>query len=154
MVAVNVTRVVWVALLGACATTPPVGEPVRLQVNGSGLLLDLSPANRPALLGSLDFDLLPSGSGKACVDRGTSTRYWVGMADVAKLSSDPLTQQAIAAAVMDAVARLDDTDAILMTRVVTESKGSDRICATVVGRGIRLTKALGPSGSGEGSGIK
>ncbi|MEO8846134.1 MAG: hypothetical protein ABI591_24820 [Kofleriaceae bacterium] len=76
------------------------------------------------------------------------------MADVAKLSSDPLTQQAIAAAVMDAVARLDDTDAILMTRVVTESKGSDRICATVVGRGIRLTKALGPSGSGEGSGIK
>jgi len=50
------------------------------------------------------------------------------MADVAKLSTDPLTQQAIAAAVMDAVARLDDTDAILMTRVVTESKGSDRIC--------------------------
>ena len=76
------------------------------------------------------------------------------MADVAKLSTDPLTQQAIAAAVMDAVARLDDTDAILMTRVVTESKGSDRICATVVGRGVRLTKAERPTGSTESGGIK
>lgn len=115
--------------------------PVQPQVIGSGLLIDLNPANRPALVGALDFDLLAAGAGKACVDRGSLKHYWVAMDNIAKISSDALTTQAIAAAVTDAVVRLEDIDAILLTRVFTESRGPDQVCATIVGRGVRLTKA-------------
>jgi hypothetical protein len=111
------------------------------ELDGAGLFIDVTPANRPALVGKLDFDLIPAGSGKACVDRYGTKQYWVGMDSVAKLSPDEFTRQAIAAAMQDAVSRLDDVDSILLTRVVTESKGPDRMCATITGRGVRFTKA-------------
>lgn len=102
----------------------------------------MNPANRPGLVGSYDFDLLGQGVGKGCVTRGLDAVYWVGMNDVASLSDDPLTRQAIAAAMLDAVERLEDADSILLTSVFTESKESGRqVCATVAGRGIRIKKA-------------
>lgn len=109
-------------------------------VYGSSLLIDMTPTGRPTLVGKLDFDLLPQGSGKACATRGSQTVYWVGMADIANISPDALTRQAIAAAITDAVARLEDVDSILLTSVVTEAKDRDRVCATVTGRGIRFVK--------------
>ena len=124
----------------ACALTPHA-EPVSRQPNGAAVLLDLTPANRPALVGALDFDLLDAETGAACADRGSAKTYWVSIAELATVSSDSLTRQAIAAAVTDAVSRLDDIDGILLTRVVTESRGPDRVCAKIVGRGVRLTKA-------------
>jgi hypothetical protein len=143
MVILHVTLV----MSDGCATEP-VQRMTTPEVNGGGMLIDLAPANRPRMVGALDFELLAGGVGKACVDRGSVKQYWVGMADLAKLSSDELTRQAIAAAAADALGRLDDTDSILLTRVVTESKGPDRICATIVGRGVRLTKAQPTAGSG------
>src|SRR5690348_8276477 len=110
----------------ACALTPHA-EPVSRQSNGAAVLLDLTPANRPALVGALDFDLLAAGTGAACADRGSAKTYWVSIAELATVSSDSLTRQAIAAAVTDAVSRLDDIDGILLTRVVTESRGPDRV---------------------------
>lgn len=112
-------------------------------VNGSTLLIDMTPTGRPALVGKLDFELLPQGVGKACATRGSQTVYWVGMADIAKISSDALTRQAIAAAITDAVARLDDVDSILLTSVVTEARERDRVCATISGRGVRFIKVAG-----------
>lgn len=135
------------SLASGCATerVPYVAPP---EVNGAAMLIDLSPSNRPAMVGALDFELLAAGVGKACVDRGSSKQYWIGMTELAKLTGDSLTRQAIAAATTDALGRLDDIDAILLTRVVTESKGPDRICATIVGRGVHLTKAVTRMGSG------
>src|SRR6185369_17339349 len=98
----------------------------------------LTPTNRPVLVGNLDFELLPQGSGMACANRSGGKQYWVGMADVAKVSSDWLTRQAIAAAVGDAVARLENVDSVMLTSVVTEAKGPDRVCATITGRGVRF----------------
>lgn len=144
MVTVRVVTGLCLAVGVGCAEAPPVLAPVQPQVIGSGLLIDLSPANRPALVGALDFDLLAAGAGKACVDRGSLKHYWVAMDDLSKISPDPLTTQAIAAAVTDAVARLEDVDAILLTRVFTDSRGPDQVCATIVGRGVRLTKAEKP----------
>ena len=42
------------------------------QLSGAGMLLDFTPANRPALIGALDFELLASGAGAACADRGSA----------------------------------------------------------------------------------
>ena len=63
------------------------------------------------------------------------------MTQLAKLTSDELTRQAIAAATTDALAQLADVAAILLTRVETERKGPNRICASAVGWSGHLTKA-------------
>jgi hypothetical protein len=114
------------------------------EVSGSSLLVDLRPANSPALVGALHFELLALGRGKACAVRDSGARYWVGMADLAAVSRDWLTRQAIAAALLDAASRLDDVDSIMLTSVVTEAKGRDKVCATVTGHGVRFVKA-GPA---------
>lgn len=139
MVSVRVLLFFWYAAEIGC-TPPPVAPVAHAEISGAGLLLDLSPTNRPSLVGNLDFDLLPSGAGTACVARDSHKQYWVGVTELAKIASDPLTRQAIAAAVTDAVSRFEDTDAVLLTSVVTESHGPNQVCATVVGRGFRLTK--------------
>ena len=140
--------------VGVAASCVPPPPPPRapIAVSGGSLLVDFNPVNRPALVGTLDFELLAGGKAKACADRGSASSFWVGMADLEKISRDPLTRQAIAAALTDAITRLDDVDAILLTSVVTEAKGPDRVCATVAGRGIRLTKAptaASPAASGQ-----
>ena len=131
-----------VACLSGCVPSPEPQAPVRPPaVSGTSLLIDLTPTNRPKLVGNLDFELLPKGSGFACVTRGSGKEYWVGMAEIASISSDWLTSQAIAAAVTDAVSRLEDVDSILLTSIVTEAKGAGRVCATISGRGVRLMKS-------------
>lgn len=141
----------WIALttaaFAACTAQADLARRNSVEVNGSSLLVDLSPANRPQLVGALDFDLLGMGSASACATRDSGVSYWVGISSLERISPDSLTRQAIAAAVMDAVQRLDeDVDTILLTSVVTQAKGADKVCATVVGRGVRLVKA-GHNGS-------
>ena len=122
-------------LLAGCA---PLERPVK----GSSLVLDLSPVARPMVVGSYDFDLLGSGAGKACLSRGGHTAYWIGVQALDRLSSDPLTRNAIAAAALDAISRLDETvDSIVLTSVVATASDARTVCATVKGRGVRLTKA-------------
>jgi len=133
--------VVLVSVVACVPEAPPA--PAEPAVSGAGLLINVAPSNRPALVGNLDFELLGAGSGKACVFRGSPTRYWLKMDDLT-LPTDALTKQAIAAAMTDAISRLDDVDTILLTRVVTEGKGPDHVCATVTGRGVRFIKA-GPA---------
>ena len=118
--------------------------PAPVPTSGSTLFVNVRPTNAPPLLGAYDFELLGAGAGKACATRDSGTVYWVGLNELSRLSSDELTRQAIAAAALDAISRLDDADTILLTRVVTQAKGPDYICATVVGRGIRFTKAAPP----------
>ena len=131
-------------LVVGCAKPEPPRAPraSRPEVQGSTMFLNLQPTNHPEIVGSYDFELLGQGFGRGCVDRGGDTVYWSGMTDLAQLSSDALTRQAIAAAMHDAVTRLDRADTILVTRVVTDSKGPDRICANLVGRGVRLMKTV------------
>jgi hypothetical protein len=107
-------------------------------------LLNVTP-QPPAFTGSYDFDLLDAIGGKACVLRGASVIYWVGTDDLGKLSGDATTRQAIAAAAHDAISHLEDVDTIVITRVVADSQSDGRVCATVYGRGVRLTKASSAS---------
>ncbi len=129
-------RCIWVVLfvMGSCAA------PAR-EISGSSLFVDLAPHGSPGVIGAYDFELLGSGAGKACVTRGDHVTYWVGLADLDRMSDDELTRQAIAAAALDAISRLDDVDTIVITRVTAEAKSEDVVCATLVGRGVRLLKA-------------
>jgi len=121
--------------------------PALQEHTGAGLL-NVTP-QPPRFAGSYDFDLLNVVAGKACAAHGASKIYWVGIDDLRKMSNDETTQQAIAAAAYDAISRLDDVDTIVITRVVAESQTSDRVCATVYGRGVRLAKASGAPSSGQ-----
>jgi hypothetical protein len=56
------------------------------------------------------------------------------------MSDDPLTRQAIAAARSARSRGLEDVDTIVITRITTEAKGDDKVCATLVGRDVRLLK--------------
>jgi hypothetical protein len=128
-------------ILGFVACQPPPVRRPPPEMSGSSLLLDVSPAGRPAMVGAYDFKLLDAVHGKTCVSRGNrSSVYWVGLQDLAQMHSDRLTQQAIAAAAFDAISRLHRADTLVITRVVAEGQGSDRVCATVHGRGVRLIK--------------
>jgi hypothetical protein len=132
-------------MLCACDPPPP-RRPVVPERSGASLLLNLSPANRPEVRGSYDFELLEAVGGKTCISRSNRTSvYWVGLQDLSQMHPDPLTQQAIAAAAYDAISRLEDADSIVLTRVVAEGQGSDRVCANVYGRGVRLIKAGEPA---------
>ena len=121
--------------------------PALQEHTGAGLL-NVTP-QPPRFAGSYDFDLLNVVAGKACAAHGASKIYWVGIDDLRKMSNDETTRQAIAAAAYDAISRLDDVDTIVITRVVAESQTSDRVCATVYGRGVRLAKASGAPSSGQ-----
>ena len=57
-----------------------------------------------------------------------------------KMPGDPLTRQAIAVAAGHLV-EFAEADTLVLTRVVTEAKGSDEVCATVFGHGLVLKKA-------------
>lgn len=135
--------VLWILIVTGCAETAPVvkqePEPER---TGSALILDLNPTGRPDIAGRFGFELIEGvGVGKACVDRASTTEYWLGWSDLTKLKVDWLTRQAIAAAAFDALSRLEDADTIVVTRVLVEGKGSPRVCASVYGRALKLTKA-------------
>lgn len=123
------------ALLG-CAARP--------EVNGSALVVNMQPAP-PAFVGAYDFDLLAPVHGKACVSRsgdGTEASvYWLRGAGLDKLAPDGLTAHAIGAAAFDAMKSTADADTLVVTRVLAEGHGPDKVCATVFGRPVRLTKA-------------
>ena len=139
MVVVRASLVVVVLGLGACQKPPPPPV-VPPAVRGSALFVNMNPSGAPRLVGAYDFDLLAQGSGKACVFRGGDNVYWIGMSAVVQVTNDSQSQQAIAAAALDAISRLDDADTIVLTSVVTDSDGK-KTCATVMGRGVRLKKA-------------
>lgn len=93
------------------------------------------------MAGAYDFQLLAAVRGRTCISRSNRTSvYWVGLQDLSQMHSDRLTQQAIAAAAFDAISKLQRADTMVITRVVAEGQGSDRVCATVHGRGVRLIK--------------
>ena len=134
-----------VILLAATACTP---QPmVHNEMSGAALLVDMHPTGRPPLNGAYDFELLDEVSGKGCATRGAGTTYWIGLTDLTKYSSDQLTRQAIAAAAIDSIGRLDKVDTLLVTRVVAAGQGPDKVCATVVGRAIHLFKSGEPAPS-------
>jgi hypothetical protein len=124
-----------VSLVG-CATKP--------EVNGSALVLNMQPAP-PQFVGAYDFDLRAPVRGEACVTRsndgGEASIYWLRGAGLDKLAPDALTAHAIGAAAFDAMKRATDADTLVVTRVLAEGHGPDKVCVTVFGRPIRLTKA-------------
>jgi hypothetical protein len=133
-----------VVALGAagCASTP--------ELSGSALLVNMQPSRAPPrLLGAYDFDLLDAVQGRACVVRSaagdTPSVYWFVGANLEKLSPDALTSSSIGAAAGDALKNSPDADSIVMTRVVAEGHGPDKVCTMVYGRAIRLKKAGEPT---------
>lgn len=132
---------VGLTLGAACSPPPPPQEPAPPIRSGSSLLINMAPSGPLRFDGAYDFDLLDEVSGKACAEESDRQRYWIGMNDLDGLARDPVTRQAIAAAALDAIGRLDGADTILLTRVVADGKNGVRVCATVFGRGVRITKA-------------
>ncbi len=137
-----------------CQPPPPPQKPAEpapeRDVSGSALVLDVSPSSRLKLVGDYAFDLLGAGVGKACTADTEDVRYWVVGQRLARLGPDRLTRQAIAAATLDAVSRLEDADTILVTSVVTHGKAG-KVCAEVRGRGVRLTKRTPANGEPAGT---
>jgi len=135
-------RASFMICLAACApAAPEVREPRPPSQSGGSLVLSMNPQNVPLMVGAYDFELLGEVSGSECADAHGSQAYWVGLNDLEKMTSDQATRQAIAAAALDAIAGLEEADTMVITRVVANGKGANRVCATVFGRGIKLVKA-------------
>ncbi len=127
--------------VGACEPPPVVEHPEPPpERTGSLMMIDLRPRNGPALDGSVGFELLDQIVGKTCVKRGDATTYWFGFGDLARVGPDPLTHQAVAAAAFDAISNIQDADSFILTYVLAQAKGPDKICAEVHGRAVRLVK--------------
>lgn len=127
--------------VGACEPPPAVARPEPPpERTGSLMLLDLRPRNGPSLDGSVGFELLDQIVGKTCVKRGDATTYWFGFGDLSRVGPDPLTHQAVAAAAFDAISNIQDADSFILTYVLAQAKGPDKICAEVHGRAVRLVK--------------
>jgi hypothetical protein len=126
-----------VLALAGCATKP--------EMSGSAMPLNMTPL-RPTFAGAYDFRLLGTVHGESCVTRENMeiSVYWVALNDLEKMSGDQLTRRAIAAASFQAIKGLDTIDALVVTRVVAEGHGPDKVCATVWGRAVQLTKYEGP----------
>lgn len=122
--------------LAGCATKP--------EVNGSALVLNMLPAP-PQFVGAYDFDLLAPVRGQSCATRSSggaeASIYWLRGVGLDRLAPDALTAHAIGAAAFDAMKSAEDADTLLVTRVLVEGHGPDKVCATVFGRPVRLTKA-------------
>jgi hypothetical protein len=111
---------------------------------GGGAMLNMMPVAPPEFVGHYDFDLLEPVQGTACVQRSENPvrAYWIAELPFAKaLPRDGLTTGAITAASIDAVGKNPQADTIVITRVVTQGKSPDEVCAFVFGRGVRLKKA-------------
>ena len=117
---------------------------------GNASLIDFQPKNAPSLSGDYDFELLEQVQGTRCLRRNELSveRYWLMFSGLENTASDPLTKQVIAAAAYDAMSHLEDADTIVVTRVVAKGTGPDKVCATVYGRGVRLTKKAIPPDPG------
>jgi hypothetical protein len=57
--------------------------------------VDATPRASSPALSAYEFDLAGTGIGRACATRGDRVSYWVGLADLDQMSSDPLVRQAI-----------------------------------------------------------
>jgi len=125
-----------------------IGCVPRPEVSGSALALNMQPSP-PRFTGAYDFDLLDAVQGRSCVTRSgpgeQASIYWFAGAGLEKLSPDALTANSIGAAAFEALKNSPDTDSIVVTRVVAEGRGPDKVCTTVYGRAIRLKKASEPS---------
>jgi len=114
------------------------------EVSGSALVVNMQPAP-PQFAGAYDFDLLAPVRGDACATRASdgneASIYWLRGAGLDKLAPDALTAHAIGAAAFDAMKSAADADTLVVTRVLAEGHGSEKVCATVFGRAVRLTKA-------------
>jgi hypothetical protein len=111
---------------------------------GGGAMLNMMPLAPPQFVGHYDFDLLEAVQGTACVQRSENPvrAYWIAEVPFAKsLPRDALTTGAITAASVDAIGKNPQADTILVTRVVTQGKTPDEVCAYVFGRAVKLKKA-------------
>jgi hypothetical protein len=125
------------------------GEPRHI----GSTMLDVQP-RRPTFAGQFDFDLLGQVRGTACLKKSSGFDddkiiYWLASPAFKDIPND--SRGPIAAAALNAIDNLAGADTIVVTRVVTEPKGNDEVCAYVYGRGIRLTKAVSPAKQVSGS---
>lgn len=133
---------VFAVVLIGCA---PVEKTREAPTVSGGAMLNVQPIASPGFIGNYDFDLLDPVRGKACVranSSGPPREYWMAALPFqGKPPGDTVTVGAIAAASTDAIDQIAGADTILLTRVITEGKSSDEVCAYVYGRAVRLKKA-------------
>ncbi len=112
------------------------------QVNGGAVLVNMQPSP-PSFSGTYDFDLVNDVTGKACVYRGVESdeQYWVIAPGLERSSGDAATDQAMHAAVFNAV-RSNDADTMLLTSVVSKTDENGKTCATVYGKAVKIRKGV------------
>jgi hypothetical protein len=136
-------RVLLIVLLVAC-TPPPK--------NGGTAYLNMQPPAPPGFGEQYGFELLERVTGQACFGGGrvrvgtpsnlsVATAYWLGSEDVMRGVQDPITKEAIAAAVAKAASKILDLggDSLVVTMVTSEPGEDNSVCATVRGRAVTLT---------------
>ena len=127
---------VLLSLAVGCKTVKPPN------IRGGQQWINLPPQNaeRP-IVGSYGFDLLGPVEAEACVGKNDPNYYvTMGPQQIGSMFSSVSGTQAEAAAVYAALKGLKDADLILVTRAVTQLKGSKE-CAQIRGRALRLKKA-------------
>jgi hypothetical protein len=145
--------IVKAASLAFCVVASTACAP--LSTVSGGAMLNVQPTSQIPIVGSYDFDLLDSVRGQACVRSaaasGKPKEYWIGMLPfMGTPPKDSLTVGAIAAASTDAIDKIAGADTLVLTRVVTEGKSPDEVCAYVYGRAVRLKKGrLSKHGDGD-----
>jgi hypothetical protein len=90
------------------------------------------------MAGTYDFELLGNVVGNGCAEAGSDLSLSAAVLGV-HLGSG-LVGQAEAAAVFDALSKLQGADTVVITRTLTDGDTSSRVCATIYGRAVRLTK--------------
>ncbi|HET9626341.1 MAG TPA: hypothetical protein VFP84_33500 [Kofleriaceae bacterium] len=117
------------------------------EISGGALPINMQP-ERPRFVTGYDFDLLDDVRGQACAVKSygaTKTTTWFVGANLEHLAGDSLTSAAIGEAALDAIKDHPEADSLLVTRVMTTGHGSEKVCATVVGRMVRIKKAASSS---------
>jgi hypothetical protein len=124
----------FVLMIAACSHT-------RQHVGST--MLDMQPT-RPTFAGQLDFDLLERVRGMACAKSddsfrsGPSVVYWMGEPSMPEV--EPAVRGIVAAAALDALERTG-ADTLMITRIITEAKNDEELCAYVYARAVKLKKA-------------
>ena len=110
------------------------------------MLLNMQPAP-PMFVRGFDFEFVGPVRGYACGKVEPSfalsgSAIWLMAAGLENIPVNATTRRVIGEAALAAVEQLAKADTIVVTRVVTTTPSKSEVCATVVGRAVRVT--MGP----------
>ena len=136
-------RLLCLVTLAACGGVP-IGKTSSPTQPGVHTTFDVVPKGAPGYVTGYDFELLDAVQGTACYSRTDPNSFSAVVPGVdLTVATDYIATNALNAAAIDAISKLQGADTILITRMRTTKENDDKTCATIDGRGIRLLKPAG-----------